>query len=45
MNKLKQKLKEKDEELIAAQHQFKEKEDALKQHLAEKEQQLAKQLP
>ena len=45
VNKLKQKLKEKNEELIAAQQQFKEKEDALKQCLAEKEQQLATQLP
>ena len=45
VNKLKQKLKEKDEELIAVQHQFKQKEDALKQRLAEKEQQLATQIP
>ena len=45
VNKLKQKLKEKEEELIAAQQQFKEKEDALEQRLAEKEQQLATQIP
>ena len=45
VNKLKQKLKEKDEELIAAQQQSTQKEDALKQRLAEKEQQLATQLP